>query len=43
VNSYTTAVKDFLKGPRVRYIRSLYTSINILLYGKGVMTMESEN
>jgi hypothetical protein len=31
------------KGPRGRYIRSLYTSIKILLYNKGVMTMESDN
>jgi hypothetical protein len=43
VKSYTTAEKDFLKGPRGRYIRSLYTSINILLYDKGMMTMESDN
>jgi hypothetical protein len=39
--SYTTTEKDFLKGPRGRYIRSLYTSIKILLYGKSVITMES--
>jgi hypothetical protein len=38
---YTAAKKDFLKGPIGRYIRSLYTSIKILLYEKGVMTMES--
>jgi hypothetical protein len=43
VNSYTVAEKDFLKGPIGRYIISLYTSINILLYDKGVMTMESDN
>jgi hypothetical protein len=41
--SYTTAEKDFLKGPRGRYIRSLYTSINILLYDNDVITMESDN
>jgi hypothetical protein len=41
--SYTFAEQDFLKGPRGRYIRSLYTSIKILLYDKGVMTMESNN
>jgi hypothetical protein len=32
-----------MKGPRGGYIISLYTSINILLYDKGVMTMESYN
>jgi hypothetical protein len=36
---YNTAEQEFLKGPRGRYIRSLYTSIKILLYNKGVMTM----
>jgi hypothetical protein len=41
--SYTAAEKDFLKGPKGRYIRSLYTSIKILLYEKGMMTMESDN
>jgi hypothetical protein len=41
--SYTTVEKEFLKGPRGRYIRSLYTSINILLHDKGVMTMKSDN
>jgi hypothetical protein len=41
--SYTTTEKDFLKGPRGRYIISLYTSINILLYDNGVITMESNN
>jgi hypothetical protein len=43
MKSYTTAEKDFLKGPRGRYIRSLYTSIKILLHDKGMMTMESDN
>jgi hypothetical protein len=43
MKSYTVAEKDFLKGPRGRYIRSLYTSIKILLHDKGVMTMESDN
>jgi hypothetical protein len=43
VKSYNAAEKEFLKGPRGRYIRSLYTSINILLYNKGVMTMASDN
>jgi hypothetical protein len=38
--SYNVAEKEFLKGPKGRYIRSLYTSINILLYNNGVMTME---
>jgi hypothetical protein len=41
--SYNAAEQEFLKGPRGRYIRSLYTSIKILLYNKGVMTMESDN
>ena len=41
--SYSAAERDFLKGPRGRYIISLYTSIKILLYNNGVMTMESEN
>jgi hypothetical protein len=41
--SYTIVEEDFLKGPRGRYIKSLYTSINILLHDKGVMIMESEN
>jgi hypothetical protein len=40
---YTAVEKDFLKGPRGRYIRSLYTSIKILLYNNDVMTMESNN
>jgi hypothetical protein len=43
MNSYTFAEKEFLKGPRGRYIRSLYTSIKILLHDKGVMTMELDN
>ena len=43
VNSYSTTEKEFLSGPRGRYIRSLYTSIKILLYKKGVMTMELDN
>jgi hypothetical protein len=41
--SYNAAKQEFLKGPRGRYIRSLYTSIEILLYNKGVMTMASDN
>ena len=41
MKSYTTVKYDFLKGPRGMYIRSLYTSINILLHDKGIMTMES--
>jgi hypothetical protein len=40
VKSYRTKEKEFLHGPRGRYIRSLYTSIKIFLYNKGVMTME---
>jgi hypothetical protein len=43
VKSYSATEKEFLKGPRGRYIRSLYTSIKILLYNNGVMTMESDN
>jgi hypothetical protein len=43
MNSYTAIEKDFLKGPRGRYIRSMYTSIKILLYNNGVMTMELDN
>jgi hypothetical protein len=41
--SYSAAEKDFLKGPRIRYIRSFYTSINNLLYNNSVMNMESDN
>ena len=43
VKLYTAAEKEFLKGPRGRYIRSLYMSIKILLKDKGMMTMESDN
>jgi hypothetical protein len=43
MNSYNTTEQYFLKGPQGRYIRSLYTSIKILLYNKGVMMMESDN
>ena len=35
--------KEFLKGPQGMYIRSLYTSIKMLLYNKGVMTLASDN
>jgi len=38
--SYIVAEQEFLKGPRGRYIRLLYTSIKILLHDKGVMKME---
>jgi hypothetical protein len=41
--SYNALEQEFLRGPRGRYIRSLYTSIKILLYKKGVMTMGSNN
>jgi hypothetical protein len=41
--SYTDGEKYFLKGPRGRYIRSLYMLIKIFLHDKGVMTMEYEN
>jgi hypothetical protein len=40
--SYTSAEHDFLKGPKGRYIMSLYMSIKILLHDKGMMTMESD-
>jgi hypothetical protein len=40
--SYNTAQQDFLKGPSGKYLGSLYTSIKILLYNKGVMKMESD-
>jgi hypothetical protein len=43
VKSYSTAEQEFLHGPQGRYIRSLYTSIKILLYNKGVMIMESDS
>jgi hypothetical protein len=43
MKSYTIAENDFLKGPRGRYIRNLYTSIKILLHDKGVIIMESDN
>jgi hypothetical protein len=41
--SYNAVEKEFLQGPRGRCIRSLHTSIKILLYNKGVMKMESDN
>jgi hypothetical protein len=41
--SYIVAEKDFLRVSKGRYIRSLYTSIKILLHDKGMMTMESDN
>jgi hypothetical protein len=40
---YTTTKNYFLKGPRGRYIGSLYTSIKTFLYNNSVMTMESYN
>jgi hypothetical protein len=43
VNSYTAVEKDFLKLPIGRYIISFYTSINILLYENGVISMESDS
>jgi hypothetical protein len=42
VKSYNTSEKEFLRGPRGSYIRSLYNSTKILLYNKGVMKMESD-
>jgi hypothetical protein len=41
--SYSTTEQEFMKGPRDRYIISLYISINILLYNNGLMTMASTN
>jgi hypothetical protein len=41
--SYTGVEKEFLKGPRGRYIGSLYTSINILLYDNDVIAMEFDS
>jgi hypothetical protein len=41
--SYKAAEQEFLRGPRGRYIRSLYISNKILLYNKGVMTIYSNN
>jgi hypothetical protein len=38
--SYNAVEQQFLKGPRYMYIVSLYNSIKILLYNKGVMKME---
>jgi hypothetical protein len=40
--SYTTTEQDFLKGCIGKYIISMYTSIKILLYNNGVMTMEQD-
>ena len=40
---YNTLEKEFLCGPRGRYIILMYTSIKILLYKKEVMMMESDN
>jgi len=42
-NSYTATENDFLRVPRGRYIRSLYTSIKILLHDQWMMTMESDS
>jgi hypothetical protein len=42
MKSYSAGEQEFLRGPRGRYIRSLYTSIKIMLYNKGVMMMESD-
>jgi hypothetical protein len=43
VKSYNVVEQEFLHSPRGRYIISLYTSIKILIYNKGVMIMESDN
>jgi hypothetical protein len=39
--SYNAVVQELLKGPQSRYIRSLNTSIKMLLYNKFVMKMAS--
>jgi len=36
---YNATEKEFQRGPQDRYIKSLYTSIKILLYNKVVMPM----
>jgi hypothetical protein len=41
--SYSVVEQEFLHEPRGRYIRSMYTSIKMFLYIKGVMTMDSDN
>ena len=41
--SYNAVKQDFIHGPQGRYIRLVYTSIKIMLYNKGAMTMELEN
>jgi hypothetical protein len=41
--SHNVVEQEFLRGPRGRYILSLYTYIKIFLYNKGVMIMESNN
>jgi hypothetical protein len=41
--SYNAAEQDFLTGPICRYIKSLYTSIKILLYNKVVIIMEEDS
>jgi hypothetical protein len=43
MKSYSAIEKEFLHGPQGRYIQSLYISIKILLYNKGVMKMESDS
>jgi hypothetical protein len=43
VKSYTAIEKELLEGPRGGYIKSLYTSIKILFYDKGVMKMDLYN
>jgi hypothetical protein len=40
VKSYNPTDQEFLHGPQGSYIISLYTSIKIFLYNKGVMEME---
>jgi hypothetical protein len=43
MKSYIFVENDLLRGPKGRYIRSLYTLIKILLHDKGMMTMESDS
>jgi hypothetical protein len=39
---YSTLERDFFKGSRGRYLKSLYTSIKMLLCDKDVMKLESD-
>jgi hypothetical protein len=43
MKSYNTSEQELLKGPKGRYIISLYTYTKILLYNKGIMAMALDN